>query len=328
MSTDRTALVPALTRVQPGALEPASKDQSRRASAAVGALSDNTRANYESQWNAWCRWALQRDISERPANPTDVADYLLHRHESGASPATIRMARSAITKAHRVSGFANPCEDSVVKDTLLRIGREGRDRGRGQVAGIGWAQAEAIALLAVRDGSASGLRDAAIIRLMSDGLLRISEVAALQVSDLRPAPEGGATITIRASKSDQQGEGMVRYLGRPTVELVRRWQKQAGITEGPLFRALRGRNAGRQLRASSVRDIVIRRAGTIEIDGRIGGHSLRVGSAQALAADGASIAELQQAGGWKAPSTPGLYVRNELAARGPVARRRYKVGTR
>ena len=61
--------------------------------------------------------------------------------------------------------------------------------------------------------------------------------------------------------------------------------------------------------------------------GAVAQYSLRVGSAQTLAADGASIAELQQAGGWKSPTTPGIYVRNEQAARGPVARRRYKVGS-
>ena len=39
------------------------------------------------------------------------------------------------------------------------------------------------------------------------------------------------------------------------------------------------------------------------ITGRIGGHSLRVGSARELAADGASPGELQQAGGWRPPTT-------------------------
>ena len=39
------------------------------------------------------------------------------------------------------------------------------------------------------------------------------------------------------------------------------------------------------------------------ISGRIGGHSLRVGSARELAADGASPGELQQAGGWRPPTT-------------------------
>ena len=51
---------------------------------------------------------------------------------------------------------------------------------------------------------------------------------------------------------------------------------------------------------------------------------LRVGSARELAADGASLVELQQAGGWRSPTTPA--VRRESATRGPVARRRYGVG--
>ena len=37
---------------------------------------------------------------------------------------------------------------------------------------------------------------------------------------------------------------------------------------------------------------------------RISGHSLRVGSAQSLAAAGAGLVELQQAGDWKAPQMP------------------------
>ena len=61
------------------------------------------------------------------------------------------------------------------------------------------------------------------------------------------------------------------------------------------------------------------------IAGRIGGHPLRVASARELAAHGASVAELQQAGGWESPATPGVYIRREAAARGPVARRRYEV---
>ena len=60
--------------------------------------------------------------------------------------------------------------------------------------------------------------------------------------------------------------------------------------------------------------------------GRRIGHSLRVGSARELAADGASLVELQQAGGWRSPTTPAVYVRRESATRGPVARRRYGVG--
>ena len=66
-----------------------------------------------------------------------------------------------------VRGLADPTADGLIRDVLRRIGREGHDRGRGQIAGIGWAYAEAAASLS-SNGSVSlqGLRDAAIIRVM------------------------------------------------------------------------------------------------------------------------------------------------------------------
>ena len=73
---------------------------------------------------------------------------------------------------------------------------------------------------------------------MSDGLLRISEASALQVADVEANADGG-TVTIRASKTDQQGDGAVRFLGAPTVAAVRRYLDAAGITAGPLFRRIR-----------------------------------------------------------------------------------------
>ena len=82
------------------------------------------------------------------------------------------------------------------------------------------------------------MRDAALLRVMSDGLLRISEASVLQVADVE-ATADGSTVTIRASKTDQQGDGAVRFLGAPTVAAVRRYLEAAGITGGPLFRRIR-----------------------------------------------------------------------------------------
>ena len=121
-----------------------------------------------------------------------------------------------------MSGLGDPTADGLCKDVLRRIGREGRDRGRGQVAGIGWAHAEAAASLASNgSGILQGLRDAAIIRVMSDTLARVSEVEALQCADVEADTTGGGTVLIRASKSDQQGEGSTRYVGAATPALRR-----------------------------------------------------------------------------------------------------------
>ena len=102
----------------------------------------------------------------------------------------------------------------------------------------------------------------------------------------------------------------------------------AGITAGPLFvRVRRGDVAGtKPLDVRSIRSIITKRAAAAGIPDRISGHSLRVGSAQSLAAAGAGLVELQQAGDWKAPQMPARYARHQFAARGAVAKLRYQAG--
>ena len=100
----------------------------------------------------------------------------------------------------------------------------------------------------------------------------------------------------------------------------------ASILAGATLRRRGFSRRADRLGADSIRAIVRKRAAAVDgITGQIGGHSLRVGSACELAADGASLVELQQAGGWRSPTTPAVYVRRESATRGPVARRRYGV---
>ena len=99
----------------------------------------------------------------------------------------------------------------------------------------------------------------------------------------------------------------------------------AGHRAGPMFRRVRrGAVVGNERIADrSLRRIIARRAADAGVEGRISGHSLRVGAAQSLAAAGASVVDMQTAGRWKSPEMPGRYARGQLAARGAVARLRY-----
>ena len=163
---------------------------------------------------------------------------------------------------------------------------------------IRWEQAATAAAVAGSiGGSVRGLRDAALLAVMSDGLLRVSEAAELEAADLEA--EGANTLTIRRSKTDQEGKGAVQYIGGPTVARVRVWLEAAGIAGGPMFQRLdkAGRPRGR-LSTVSIRAIVQRRAADAGVEGRVSGHSLRVGGAQSLAAAGASVVEMQTAGRW------------------------------
>ena len=53
------------------------------------------------------------------------------------------------------------------------------------------------------------------------------------------APNTSKTLLIRASKSDQQGEGSTRYVGPATLAAVQRYLEAAGHAAGPLFRQVR-----------------------------------------------------------------------------------------
>ena len=322
---NRDAMTPAITDTTAAQV---AVDQ-RRVSAAVSALAPNTRKAYGSAWSAWQRWALDQGRPVLPATAGDVADYLEARHAAGASPATIRLARAAVAKVHQVSGAADPTADGLVTDTLKRIGRDGRDRGRGQVAGIGWSAAEAAASIAANGGdSVAGLRDAALlpghVRWVAAHQRSVSAAGVRRGSDSR---RRGHHHPGQQDRPDGGRRGAVprRSHGRGRAPLPRcgRHHRRSPVPADPQGRPGHRRPSGG---ADSIRAIVRKRAAAVDgITGRIGGHSLRVGSARELAADGASLVELQQAGGWRSPTTPAVYVRRESATRGPVARRRYGV---
>ena len=306
----------ALVAVKQGPLLTASSQALELVQASISA---NTRRAYKS---ALARF--DQAIGDNPVTDTVVANYLAALYDAKKSPATCSQVVAALKFRAKLQDIPPPV-GSRTNRVLAGIRRQGRERGRGQVNGVNFSQAEAAAAIAAGEGSVQGLRDSAVISVMSDGLLRVSELVALQVHDLAFEPDGGR-VTIRHSKTDQEGVGVVLYLGPPTMGRVKAWLEAAGIIRGPLFRRLyRGGKVGgeKELSTESVRQIIKRRCSAAGVGGSISGHSLRVGGAESLAAGGASIAEMQTAGRWRSPTMPGHYARGQLAARGAVARIRY-----
>ena len=300
----------------------------RGADLAAASLSNNTRRAYLGALQR-----LQDYLDQHDASLTDgwIASYLVALFHRGYSPASAGMVVAAVRFQARVASSPSPVGPATDR-ILAGFRREGRQRGRGQVAGISWEMADTIAdLVATSEPeSLSALRDAALVSVMSDAMLRVSEVAALRCSDVREDEDGAGLVLIRRSKTDQEGEGAVLFLGPGTMERIRAWKTAAGFNTGPLFRAIRVGGAVRKgpLSDRSVRQVIKDRAKQVGINGvRVSGHSLRIGSAQSLARRGASLVELQQAGRWTSPHMPGRYVRGQLASRGPVARIRYRKGS-
>ena len=231
------------------------------------------------------------------------------------------MLVAALRFRARLRGCPSPVGAATTR-VLAGFRRLARGRGRGKVTGVRWEQADRAAAMAEQSGNLAGLRDAAIVAVASDAMLRVSEVAALDVSDVNLA---GQTVLIRRSKTDQEGKGTAQFLGKPTTGRIQAWLLNSGLTEGPLFRAVNksGRVRATRLTDGSIRIIITQRAKAAGVDGRVSGHSLRVGSAQSLANAGASLVEMQVAGRWRSPAMPALYAQGQLAKHGAVARLRY-----
>ena len=250
-----------------------------------------------------------------------LATYITGLHHQGKSPATIALVVAAVKWTASKSRIDVVGE--ITQRTLAGIRREGKARGRGQVEGIVWSEVDRVCAFAESDNSIAGLRDAALIRLMSDCLLRVSEAVAVNCGAFKKN-----TLLIAFSKTDQEGRGEALYVGDSTLKLIRRYRSKAGIERGALFRRIRrGDNVtSERLTPTSARRIIKARAEAAGVNGFISGHSLRVGSAVSLAQAGASVVDMQTAGRWKDPKMPSHYAKAELAERGAIARFRYGKG--
>ena len=287
---------------------------------AAASISANTRAAYQGQLQR-----LYDYLDGQPLTDDTLAEYLTSLHDVGKSPAVAGQLVAAVRFQSKTTGQPSPV-GPVSQAVLAGLRRRGKGRGRGQVKGIRWRDADIMAALAANgNDSLAGLRDASIIATMSDAMLRVSELCALVVEDVTFEPDGSARLIIRSSKSDPEGKGAVQFLGPRTVKRIRAWLEKAGFSTGPLFRRVRrGEVPGKHpLTVSGLRLVLKRRAAAADIEGRVSGHSLRVGSAQSLVAHGATIIEMQIDGRWSSPQMPGHYARAQLAGQGAVARLRY-----
>ena len=282
------------------------------------ATAHNTRRTYESMLKGFDVWR-----NGRPADDATIANYVGHLEVLGKAVSTARLALAAIRNRAKENGQPQP-NGPITARALEGFVRSSKNAGRGQVLGVVWEQADKMVRLAERAGSLRGLRDAALIAIMSDCLLRISEAAAIKCGDVNLVRDGTGRVLVARSKTDQSGRGAVLFFRACTMRRVSAWTAASGTRAGPLFRRVRkaGILGAAPLSVESIRAIVQRWAKEAGITGRVSGHSLRVGSAQSLVSAGASLPELQQAGRWLSPEMPAHYARSERAGKSAVARLR------
>lgn len=284
-------------------------------------IAENTRKSYETQWRRFERWADGRRLNALPADPGHVALYLAERMEiEGNRPATLRSAAAAVRHAHRSADLEDPCADRQVREVLRSAVRKAGGNQR-QAEALTERELERIRSTArkPRRGRGGhlespeaairrGTTDVAIVSLMRDAMLRVSEAASLLWEDLTTEEDGTGRLVIRRSKNDPEGESAVLFVSARTMADLE---------------AVRGLASGRESVFGLGADQISRRIKRAALAAGLGegysGHSPRVGMARDLARAGTELPRLMTAGRWRSPRMPALYIRNETAARGAVA---------
>jgi site-specific recombinase XerD len=241
-----------------------------------------------------------------------VAAFLAHDVQNGTRPSTLGRRVAAIRYAHKLAGHDPPTDDERVKATMRGIRRSLGTAPRRKAP----ATAERIISMALAAGDdMKGLRDRALRLIGFAGAFRRSELVALNIEDLEEG-ELGFKVTIRHSKTDQEGAGQTIAIVRGSVACpvaaLKAWLEAVGITTGSIFRSVKkgGAVPGR-LPAQSVADIVKVNAERVGLDpAQFAGHSMRAGFLTSAAKRGASIFKMMDQSRHRSVETLRGYVRD------------------
>jgi site-specific recombinase XerD len=274
--------------------------------------SEGTRRAYRSDWRIFTAWCIARGLEPLPAAPDTIARFLASQAQASVKASTIGRRAAAIAYAHKLAGHEPPTNVEAVRSVLRGIRRS-----------IGTAPARKLPATADLIGemlkhcpdTLAGKRDRALLALGFAGAFRRSELVALQVSDLVEAPDG-FRVTIRRSKTDQEGQGQEvaiprGYRLRP-VEAVQAWLAAAEISAGPVFRPVLkgGRIQPAALSPHSAAQIVKHYARLAGLDAAsFAGHSLRAGFLTSAAESGASVLKMVEVSRHKSIDMLRTYVR-------------------
>lgn len=280
------------------------------------AKAENTLRAYRSDWAHFEEWCSRQGLAPLPAAPATVALYITALAEAGRAVSTIRRRLASISAVHQAAGHQSPTQDMKVKTIWAGI-RRAKGTAQRQVAPIVTEHLRAI-VGALQLDTLAGLRDRALLLVGFIGAFRRSELVGLNVEDLTPTAEG-FVVTLRRSKTDQEGEGETKAIPYGAnaetcpARALRAWLDAAGITSGPVFRAVNrhGQVSARRLSDRAVALIVKRSVEAVGLDAsRFSGHSLRAGFATAAARAGASERDIARVTHHKSDRVLRRYIRD------------------
>jgi integrase len=249
-----------------------------------------------------------------PATAETVTAYIAECAER-LKVGSIQRRLNAIAEAHKAVGLESPTHSAIVANTMKGIRRT---KGTAAAQKAPALTDDIRAMTDATDAGTIGARDRALMLLGFAGAFRRSELVGLEVEDCAFGKDG-LTVTLRRSKTDQQGTG--RKIGTPygsnpetcPVRVLQGWIEQAGISTGPLFRSINrhGQVQAGRLSGIDVARVVKKLAIRAGLDAaKYVGHSLRAGHATSAAIAGASERSIMKQTGHRSVQMVRRYIRD------------------
>ena len=276
--------------------------------------SEHTRVSYQRDIKQFMDYSLfDMEAPEQlvRVRPQHVAAWRDELKASGYTNASIRRKLTTLRACFsylQVYGYigANPAHGKYVK--APSVPRDGKT--------VGLSPKACRLLLEAADAyTPVGVRDRAILAILSYSACRVGELVTLNVGDYRE--DGDHRVLSIYGKG---GKERALPLHVEAVERLNDWLTTASITndrQGPLFRPTstpRGKGidgfARRPMTTRAVANLVKKYAGQIGLDSAVTVHSLRVTALTTARERGADIIDLQSFAGHADPRTTLTYIRS------------------
>ncbi len=278
---------------------------------------DNTLRAYRSDFRDFAAFCSKHSLKSLPSEPKIISLYLTHLSKN-SKISTLRRRLVSISMVHKLKGLYLDTKHPIIVENLMGIRRvKGSiQKGKKPIL-INHLKLIINAIDQYKYEKVKKLRDKSIILIGFGGGFRRSELISINYEDLEFVPEG-LKITIRRSKTDQFGEGMIKGLPYfnnvnycPVLNL-KKWLEISKIKSGPIFRRFSKGSSitNNRLTDQSVALLIKQYLNLAGIENKnYAGHSLRSGFATVAAESGADERSIMAMTGHKNAQMVRRYIR-------------------
>ncbi len=279
---------------------------------------NNTLRAYRSDFKDFTLFCTKHGLNSMPTDPKIVSLYLTHL-SSDSKISTLRRRLVSIGVVHKLKGHYLDTKHPIIIENLMGIKRK---KGSIQIGKkpilINHLKQIINVINNQKTENIKKLRDKTLILVGFGGGFRRTELISIDHEDIDFVEEG-VKITLRRSKTDQFGEGLIKGLPYfsnekycPVINL-KKWINLSKIKSGPIFRRF---VKGSILTSHRLTDqsVVLIIKDYLKLAGieskNFSGHSLRAGFATVAAESGADERSIMAMTGHKTTQMVRRYIRD------------------